>query len=300
MKYLRPKTHLVPALLAIIAAAFFNALMGAAVKYASEGISIEAMTFWRNFICLIFVFPWLSHASHGHPSLAKIIRPKNFTMHLVRGVFGLVAIYMFFISLQFLSLTDATLLANTMPIYIPIIAYLWKKIPIMHSLWWGIGMAFLGILFIIKPGFGVFQPASLIGIVGAMFGSIAIFALRMAHFSEPPVRTLFFYFLIASSLAFLGTLPRFSLNWLTLDSHNLVILLGLGGLGMAYQLCFTYAAKWAPVRLTSPFLYLSVVFSMALQWLVWGHTVPLSSIFGFCLVFAGAMLVVYLYPRHEL
>ena len=300
MELLRPKTHLIPAIIAIITASFFNALMGAVVKYASSGITVEAMTFWRNFICLIIVFPWLSHMAHGLPSVAPMMKPKNLKMHLIRGLCGLSGIYLFFISLQFLSLTDATLLANTIPIFIPITAYVWKRIPIIHSLWWGIGIAFVGIILIIKPGVGVFQPASLIGISGAIIGSVAVFALRLAHFSEPPVRTLFFYFLIASVVAAVGTLPRFSLNWIDLNLHNTLVLLSIGGLGMAFQLCFTYAAKWAPVRLTSPFLYLSVVFSMVLQWLVWHQPVPLSSILGFCFVFVGAMLVVYLYPKHQL
>lgn len=295
----RPKTHLVPALLAIVAAALLNALMGAFVKYASQGLTVESMTFWRNFICLLAVFPWLVHVT-PHPTLLAKVKPKNTTMHLIRGLSGLAAVYLFFTTLQYLSLADATLLANAIPIFIPITAYIWKKIPIIHRLWWGIGIAFAGIIVIIKPGLGVFHPASLIGIAGSICGSIAVFALRQAHYSEPPVRTLFFYFFISSVVAGLGTLPRFTENWLHLSGHGLLVLVGLGILGIAYQLCFTYATKWAPVRMSSPLLYLSVVFSMLLQWIIWDQPVPLSSIIGFILVFIGAMLVIFLYPKNKL
>lgn len=84
----RPKTHLAPALLAIVAAALLNALIGAFVKYASHGLTVEAMTFWRNFICLIAVFPWLIHAT-PHPTMLAKVKPKSITMHLIRGLSGL-------------------------------------------------------------------------------------------------------------------------------------------------------------------------------------------------------------------
>jgi drug/metabolite transporter (DMT)-like permease len=296
---IRPRTHLIPALIAISFASLFNALLGAVVKYSSDGLHVEAMVFWRNLVCLVLLLPWLMLAS-PQKSFAEKIKTKQLFMQIIRALSGLSSVFLFFLSLQYLSLSDATLLANTIPIFIPITAYFWKKIPIIHRLWWGIGVAFVGIIVIIQPGFGVFDPAAFIGLAGSICGSIAVFALRQAHYSEPSERTLFYYFLIAALVAGLITCAHFSDNWLDLTKDQILVLMGLGCLGMAYQICFTFAAKWAPVRLTSSFMYLSVVFSMLLQWTIWKQPVALSSILGFILVFIGAILVVFLYPKEAL
>lgn len=296
---LKSRVHL--AIFSVTIASFINALIGALVKYYSEGLTIENMTFWRNIVCLILILPWMFLTPPRHfLLLGEKLKPKKLSIQLIRSLSGLAAIYFFFISLQYLSLANATLLANTIPIFIPITAYIWKKIPIIHRLWWGIGIAFLGIVVIIHPGFGEFHPAIFVGLSGSICGSIAVFALRQSHYSDPPVRTLFYFFLIASIVAGLITLPRFATNWLHLTSREALVLLSLGCLALLYQLFFTFATKWAPVRLTSSFMYLSVVFSMLLQWLVWDQPVPLSSMIGFILVFTGALTVVYLYPKENL
>lgn len=295
------KTRLHLAIFAIIVASFLNAMMGALVKYYSQGLTVEAITFWRNLVCLVLVLPWLlytppRHYMHFHHK----IRTSQLSIQFIRSLSGLAAIYFFFIALKYLSLANATLLANTIPIFIPITAYVWKKIPIIHRLWWGLGTAFAGIVIIIHPGFGEFHPAIFAGLAGSICGSIAVFALRLSHYSDPPVRTLFYFFFIASIVAGLITLFRFSENWHVMTSGEYLVLISLGCLALLYQLCVTFATKWGPVRLTSSFMYLSVVFSMLLQWLVWDQPVPFSSILGFLLVFAGAITVVYLYPKEQL
>ncbi len=299
LELIRPKTRLTSAIIAISLASLFNALLGAVVKFLSQGLHAEAMTFWRNFICLILLFPWLLCAP-PHNSFVEKIKTKQLSMQIIRALSGVTAVFLFFISLQYLTLSNATLLANTVPIFIPIVAYFWKGIPIIHRLWWGIGIAFVGILLIMQPGFGIFHPASLIGLTGGICGSIAVFALRQSHYSQTVTRTLFYYFLIAALAAGLTSCIRFHDNWLSLTHGQVWILILIGCLGMAYQICFTFATKWAPVRLTSSFMYLSVVFSMLLQWLIWNQRVSYIDICGFILVLVGAVIVVFLYPKHQL
>ncbi len=297
---IRPQTRLRLAIFLILMAALFNALMAAAVKSAdSASLSPEMLVFWRNLICLILTVPWVL-VEFGKENFWNKIRSPDIGMQVIRSVAGIAAVYFFFLTLKFLSLSDATLLANVTPIFVPIVAWAWKKKPIHHRIWWGIGVAFCGIVFIMQPGMSVFDPAALIGVAGALCAAVAVLALRMAHYTDPASRTLFYYFLFGSFLTGASTLFNFTDNWLSLTLSDLVPLIGVGILGMVYQIFLTFAAKYAPIKLISCFMYMSVVFSMILQKWIWQRPIPLPTYLGFVLVLTGAMLVIFLYPKEKL
>ena len=221
-------------------------------------------------------------------------------MHLVRGAAALCALFLFFSSLKFLDLSDAVLLSNTMPIFIPFILYFWKGVPIQHRLWWGISLAFIGILVTMQPGLGVFQPASILALLSAIASGVGTVALRFAHFHESPTRTLFYYFFVTAIFALIVSLLHPVENWESLNSTSIgwLAAIGLGGLG--WQICLTLATKYAPVRLTSIFLYTSVIFSMVLDLLIWQKPISIVVIIGFLLIACGAWLVAHMFPKEHL
>ncbi|MGE5196542.1 MAG: DMT family transporter [Anaerolineae bacterium] len=201
----RPPVKLFIAIPCILLAALLNALMGASVKASSAHVSTEMIVLWRNLVSLVLLFPWICFSSPEKPLHEKLMT-RQWGMQLIRSLSGLVSVFLYFYSLRYLSLSDATLLFNTMPIFVPITAYLWKKHPIPHRLWWGIGLAFAGVAFVIGPSTQVFQLASLLAIGSGMAGSVATFALRLAHYTEPSSRTLFYYFFISTIVTAVASL----------------------------------------------------------------------------------------------
>ncbi|MFI5333970.1 MAG: DMT family transporter [Chlamydiales bacterium] len=292
---LKPKTQLASALTCAWIASLFSAASGAIVKYSSNLFSTEIVLLARMLVSLLLLCVWIEWSRKS--SWKEQLKTSEWKTHLIRGAAGLTTLFLYFYSLRFLSLADTTLLYNTMPIFVPLVAYVWRRIPIPHQIFWGIGTGFLGIALVLGPGDTIFHIAAFYAVAAGITGSIATVALRFAHYTEPMQRTLFYYFFIGTSVALLFALTDFKANFTTLDLQKIAILSTLGVFGFIYQILFTLAVRHAPARLISPSFYFSVVFAMLFDWWLWDSIPSLVALVGFTLVILGAFLTVYLYPK---
>ena len=81
--------------------------------------------------------------------------------------------YCFFYALAHLRLADAILLNYSIPLFMPFVESAWLGEPFPRRLWGVILLGFAGIVLILKPGVGVFQPVALVGLLSALFASVA-------------------------------------------------------------------------------------------------------------------------------
>ncbi len=292
----RPETKLHRAILFISFAAVCAAVMGACVKIAAPYVTTQMIVFSRMLLSLMLISIWMQFSS-STPWKEKT-RTRDWKIQWIRALSGIVSFFLYFYALKYLPLADALMLFNTMPLFVPFVAYIWKKHPIPGKIFWGIGTAFFGIILILKPSTGVFQVATLWALLSGIIGAISTMAVRFSHYTEPAERTLFYYFLLGSLMSGLVTLSDIPGNWQMLNLQSLNFFLVIGGIGFIYQVLFTVATKYAPVRMTSPFLYLGVVVSAFLDWGLWGRVLSLWTCVGFVFVFVGAFLTVYLFPKH--
>lgn len=258
----RPDDPLRGAFLMVLAALFF-AGMSAAVKWALGGLPNTMVVFFRNAISLVVLVPWLLR--HGTVAL-ETTEPLG---HLVRALGGLVAMYCFFYAIGHLPLADAVLLNYTLPLFLPLIERFWLGEPIRRQLWGPILLGFGGILIILRPGSGVFEPVALLALVAAVFAALAQVGIRRLTRTEPVARIVFYFSAIATAVA---AVPLVG-SWRNPSPEGWAALVVVGLLGVAGQFLLTGAYASAPAAWVGPFLYTSVVFSGLFDWLVW-HTLP--------------------------
>jgi drug/metabolite transporter (DMT)-like permease len=264
----------------MVVSALFFAAMSAAVKAAALTLPNTLVVFFRNAVSLAVFLPWL--ARRGPAALAT----ERLREHLIRGLFGLAAMYCFFFAIAHLRLADAVLLNYTLPLFLPAVERLWLAEPIPRRLWWPLGIGFAGILVILKPGSSLFAGAALVALASAILAAVAQVGIRNLTRTEPTPRIVFYFALIAtmvSALPLPWTWERPSpAAWAALIASGLAATVG--------QLLLTQAYASAPAAQVGPFLYLSVVFSGILDWIFW-RTLP-DGLFlvGAALVTAAAMV----------
>ncbi|MDH3357898.1 MAG: DMT family transporter [Desulfobacteraceae bacterium] len=259
----------------ILGASFMFAMLGTLVKVVSTSLNNEMVVFFRNVCALIFILPWLAHS---RPSGG--IKTTCLRLHLLRSVAGLGAMYCFFYAIAHLRLSEAFLLASTSPLFIPLIAYVWMREEVTYSAKGAIIAGFIGIVLILKPGFGIFRPAMLVALATGVLVALAMVTIRRMSFSEPAMRIVF-YFTIFSTVISAGPLfwswqsPKPEIWWL-------LILIGL--LAAVGQFFLTKGYSMAPAAQVGPLSYGNVVFATIIGWICWGETMDL-------LTWAGAFLV---------
>jgi drug/metabolite transporter (DMT)-like permease len=279
---LRPQPNLkTGAILMITAAALFVA-MGACVHAASQDLPTPMVVFFRSFVSLVVLLPLVG-------SLGGF-RTFHLRDHLVRGLAGVASLSCFYVALARLPLAEATLLNQSMPVFIPLVEWACTRERFETRLIGPLGIGFVGLLLVLKPGSSVFQPVALVGAASALLGAVAQVGVRRLARTESVTRIVFYYGLIASA----ASLPPTAITWVNPSWRGWWLLLAVGGFATVGQLLLTRSYTYAPAAHVGPFLYTGVVFAAALDLALWGRRPDLLTFGGAALVCGAAILTLRL------
>lgn len=251
------------------------AIVGALIRFASASLSNEMIVFFRNIFALMFLFPFFV-ARNGLSGL----KTQKLHLHLLRSAAGLAAMYCYFYALANMKLAEAVLLSYTSPLIIPLIAWIWLRESVPRMVRVSIFIGFIGVLFILKPGVGIFQPVSLIALTAAIFASLAMTTIRRMSVSEPPGRIVFYFALLTTTTSAVPLIWA----WETPNSLTLFVLLLVGIIAIIAQFLMTKGYSTAPAAQVGPFIYATIVFATIIGWLFWGESLDI-------LTWIGALLV---------
>lgn len=293
------KTSLPLAILTSVISSFSFAATLCLSKGCLTSCSLNQISFFKAFFSMIptiFVILWIKKKQ----SFFAYLRTSRIDIHFIRGLSGLITVYLFLLSLRTLSLAETTLLFNTTPLFVPLAAYIWKRTPVDHRIWPGLITAFLGLFFILHPQTNLNNVGLYFALLSGMLGAVTLIVTRLSHNSEPVFRTVFYY--NTFSITFSGLLylmEGFPLSHLVKPSIAFA-LLGVGSFGFLCQVFFTLSLKYAPAKVVAPLSYIAVIFGLGLDFIFWQvHITPLE-FFGMILVLIGLYFVTsYLHGKKE-
>ncbi len=269
-------------------AAFGFAMMSLFVKLAGDLPAFQK-AFFRNFVALIFIFVMMIREK------VSFIPPKEHIPDLLgRSFFGTMGLLCNFYALGKLNLSDANMLNKLSPFFAIIFSiFLLKEKPKIAQII-GVTVAFIGSLFIIKPGFDNPQvfPA-IAGLLGGMGAGIAYtFVRRLGKKQENSRRIVFFF----SAFSCLLCLPFLIIEYQQMSALQLLYLILAGTFACVGQLGITKAYICAPAREISVYDYTQVIFAAALGFFVFGDIPDWLSILGYILI-CGAGVAMFFYNK---
>jgi drug/metabolite transporter (DMT)-like permease len=265
---------------AMVASALCFAFMGAGVKAASATLPNSMVVFFRNAVALALFLPWAWGVG------PQGLRTRRLKEHLVRALGGLASMYCFFYAIGHMRLADAVLLNYALPLLLPLVERAWLGEIVPRGLWPPLLLGFAGILVILRPGSAVFEPAALLALASAACAAVAQVGIRRLTETEPVTRIVFYFSLLATTVSAVPALAA----WSSPSPSAWAILLATGACASAGQLLLTRAYSFAPAGRVGPFLYTGVVFSGAIDWLVWRRLPDGQFALGALAVTAAAIL----------
>jgi len=271
----------------MLAATLLFAAASAIVKHVSEELPNEMVVFFRSFFGLLALSPLFLRHGRGYYAT------KRLGPHLVRALAGLTAMYCYFYAIAHLPLAEAVLLNYTAPLFIPLAALLWVGESFRKQLWWPIGIGFIGIALILKPGLSLLAPIALIGLAAGLFSALAMAGIRKLTDTEPAIRVVF-YFSLTSTLV--AAVPLFW-SWQTPSANLWFPLFLIGVLSTVAQVLMTRAYAHAPAAQIGPFLYAIVLFAALFGWALWEEVPDRLSFAGTLLVIVAGVLTIRLGGR---
>lgn len=271
-----------------MAAAFGFAMMSLFVKLAGDLPAFQK-AFFRNFVALIFIFIMMLREKVG------FIPPKEHIPDLLgRSFFGTMGLLCNFYALGRLNLSDANMLNKLSPFFAIIFSiFLLKEKPKFAQII-GVAVAFVGSLFIIKPGFDNPQVLPAVaGLLGGMGAGIAYtFVRRLGQKQENSRRIVFFF----SAFSCILCLPFLIFEYEQMSGLQLIYLILAGTFACIGQLGITKAYICAPAREISVYDYTQVIFAAVLGFFVFGDIPDWLSVLGYILII-GAGVAMFFYNK---
>ena len=277
-------------IICILISAFSFALMNLFVQLAGDINPIQK-SFFRNLIAFFF-------------ALIVLLKDRDFSYQkgnlkylILRSALGTIGILCNYYALGHMLLSDASMLGKLSPFVVLICSYLFLKEKIHGFQIFSIIVAFIGSLFIIRPGFSLTEmlPA-LMGLAGAVAAGGAYTTVRYLGLRGERGPFIVFFF---SAFSCIAVLPYIILNYEPMTTHQLLMLLCAGLAASGGQFGVTYAYSFAPAREISVYDYTMVIFAAILGFIAFGQLPDHLSIIGYIII-CGISILMYLYNMGHL
>ncbi len=275
----------------ILSAAFCFALMNTFVRLAGKLPSIQK-SFFRNLIALIAASLVLKRSGIGFK-----YKKGNLKLLLIRSASGTVGILGNFYAVDYLKAADASILSKLSPFMAIIFSFVFLKEKIKPYQIIGVLAAFVGSLFVIKPGSGIDIVPALAGMIGAVGAGGAYTAVRAlsSHGEKGPVIVFFF-----SAFSCLVTLPYilFSYEPMSLSQTCFLLLAGVAATGGQFSITAAYSN--APAKEISVYDYSQVIFATILGFFIFDNETPdIYSILGYIIICAVSVIIFFLNQKSD-
>ena len=234
-------------ILYMLGASLAFSFMQLCVKYLPHFPAVE-LVFFRSLvsisICLIMM-----KQLNLHPL------GNNRKVLLMRGVFGTIALTMFFYTIQYIPLASAVTIQYLSPIFTALFAAIYLKEKMKIKQWLYFGMSFAGVALLKGFDERVSITFMLIGIISAIFSGMAYTCIRQLKDTEHPIVVVFYFPLVATPI--MGVLTYF--QWVQPIGSDWLLLLMMGVFTQIAQILMTKGLQSAVINKIISVKYLSLI-----------------------------------------
>lgn len=291
------------AVLCVCAAVGISAAGDTVVKWLSDNYAVHQILVVR---CLIGI-PILAFIVHKNTSLASLVAP-GLGLSLLRGFIMSTAYLAFILSIAAMPMADSVAIYFAMPLIVAVIAGPLLGEHVALHRWIAIIAGLVGVIIMINPGGGVFEPAALLSLYSAFGYAVSQTLARLVVRRVPPAAMAFHtnavYLSIAVVLAVvftqldLGSMHHKSLAFLTrpwqwpaLIDFGAMLLLG-STVAIAMVL-FAMAYKSAESSFVAPFEYSAMFWASAFGFFIFGDVPGMRTLWGGAIVLLAGLFMLW-------
>lgn len=272
-----------------VGATFFFGLMVVCVKMLAGTVPLGQIVFFRSAVALIplvLFLMWTRDFPGG-------LRTKRPLAHVLRCLLGCSALFASFASLAYLPLAHATIIGFLAPILAVVLAYFILGEEVSKLRWFAVVFGFLGVLVLVVPKLQAttLNNAYLIGmalvLTSALFTAGAKIQIRSLAQTEN-AGAIALYFALTCSVAGLATAHW---GWMWPNTEQFLWLFGAGLAGGVAHIMMTLALQYDEVSKLAPFEYLSLIFAVAADALLF-DLIPSAAFYVSATMILGAMWLI--------
>lgn len=277
------------AILCVLGSGFCYAVAASLIKAtAASHIPVTEMVVFRS-VVIALVMVLLLWRQGGVLAALRTRRPFG---HVVRTLFGFVAMTTSFVGYVRLPLATITALGFAMPLFLVLLS-----VPLLgERVGWRRGGAVLaglaGVLVIIRPWRDAASPLPLdavaIVLAGVLCWALTMITIRRLGVTGERNTTIVLWYSLGSLILSLGlSLPV----WVAPAPRDAALLAAAGLVSAAAQLLMTEAYRGGETTLVAPFEYAAIVHATLFGALLWGEYPDAWSFVGMAILMAAGLYI---------
>jgi len=229
---------------------------------------------------------------------------KNFWALVVRGLLLLLSYTAYYMAFPALPLAEAIALFFISPIFVTVLAgpLLGERVGLRS--WFAVAVGFVGVLFIVRPGSALFEPAALLSLISAATYALAMIGARKLGVSEPASVMAFYQngaylvgaIVIAGVCAALGLtkLGHPSLDflvrpWVTPTLKDFLLMAACGVIASIAMSLLTHAYRLAEANVVTVFEYTGMIWAPLWGFLFFDEVPRWMTLVGMGLIVAAGI-----------
>ncbi|APG45575.1 DMT family transporter [Phaeobacter porticola] len=260
---------------AAIGAAVCFSIIDVIFKFLSGDYPLYEVVLLRSVVAMIVLLTLIIPLEGGF----GILRTRQPGLHLLRSLAVLFANLCFFTGLAIMPIAEAVAIAFATPLVVTTLSVVFLKERVGPWRWLAVAVGFAGVLLIMRPGPGTFQPAALLPLLGAC-GYATLHVLTRRAGGTDRAATLSFYptlgFLVVSALVGIVTgdgrfatgdsaaLQFILRGWIWPAPQDWILFLTVGLAGSIGGYLVSQAYRQCEAGLVAPFEYIAM--PMAVLW----------------------------------
>ncbi len=262
---------------------FFSFLNDSLTKYLIIKISGWQILFFRLLLgsCILLIVILVKDINY--------LKTQRIALHFLRGVIFFVAILLWSYGLKFSLLSQSTLIAFVIPIFVLVLASIFLKEKVTKSLWVATIIGFCGIIIAIRAYNSAFNIKFIYLIISAILFAIMDILNKKYIDKESLLSMLFYPAFFASIFTFF---PAYK-TWVAVNSKDLILLsiLALGGNLVYYFLLKAFSL--VNVSVLSPFRYLEIIIASIIGWVLFDEMINIYLIIASVLIIPSSSYIFY-------
>jgi drug/metabolite transporter (DMT)-like permease len=271
-----------------------------------KGLSGDHAVTLAIFVRSVVGFPILFAMVHFECGLGRL-RSKNFPLLALRGLILLTSYTTYYMAFPALPLAEAVALFFTSPIFVTIFATFMLGERATPRAWAAVILGFVGVLIILRPGTGLFEPAALLSLFSAAAYALSMVLARRYGSSEPSTVMAFYvngvYLFAAAGIAgvfhLLGiseaghpSLDFLVRPWAMPDIRDLLLMGACGVIAAVGMSLLTHAYRMAQANLVTVFEYTGMLWVPLWGFVFFAEVPNVMTVIGTAIIiFAGIFAV---------
>lgn len=218
----------------------------------------------------------------------KLFVSNNWKLEVLRGACLLVTTGLNFLAMRYLPLTVTSAIQFTAPLIICALSGPMLGETVGWRRWTAIGVGFVGILIIVRPGTEAFHPAALLSVGCAVF--LALFSILTRKLAGVDSATTQQFYAGATAVVLIAPVAMTDWVWPS-QPISWVAFFVMGAAGLTGHFLNSIAHRFATPATLAPFSYLSLLYLSLSSWLVFQQPPDQYFAIGAAVIIASGLYI---------